>query len=101
MKWYWFVPVAKYTERWRQARKLLDRGLRPAAAAAYHPMQQVKARVLLSDLLTNPDEWEAHLEELVVFLYSPKSSLRAAPNVQLVRQAHLSHGLRLRGQRAQ
>jgi len=69
MKWYWFVPVAKYTERWRQARKLLDRGLRPAAAAAYHPMQQVKARVLLSDLLTNPDEWEAHLEELVYSIF--------------------------------
>jgi len=64
MEWHWFVPVAKHTELWRPARKLLDRGLRPAAAAAYHPMQQVKARVLLSDLLANPDEWEAHLEDL-------------------------------------
>jgi hypothetical protein len=101
MKWHWFVPVARYTELWRQGRKLLDRGLRQVAAAAYRPMQQVNARVLLSDLLANPDEWEAHLEELVIYLFSRKASLCTVPTVQLVRQAHLNHGVWLRSQRAQ
>ncbi|KAH9957215.1 cytochrome P450 [Russula dissimulans] len=64
MKWHWFVPVARYTDLWRQSRKLLDRGLRPAGAALYRPLQQAKARVLLSDLLANPDEWEAYLDDL-------------------------------------
>lgn len=64
MKWDWVVPVAGYTEFWRQTRKLLDRGLRPAATSVYRPLQQTKARVLLVHLLSKPDEWEAHLEHL-------------------------------------
>ena len=62
MRWEWVVPFARYTEFWRQARRLLDRGLRPGAVAAYRPVQQAKARVLLAQLLANPDDWEAHLE---------------------------------------
>jgi len=80
MKWHWFVPVARYTELWRRSRKLLDRGLRPAAAAVYHPLQQAKARVLLSDLLANPDGWEAYLEELVVILFPPLYFPKHLPN---------------------
>ncbi|KAH9957214.1 cytochrome P450 [Russula dissimulans] len=64
MEWKWVVPVARETELWRQSRKLLDRGLRPAVAAVYRPTQQSKVRVLLSNLLAYPDEWEAHLEDL-------------------------------------
>jgi cytochrome P450 len=62
MRWEWVVPFARYTEFFRQARKILDRGLRPGAVAAYRPVQQTKARALLSQLLANPDDWEAHLE---------------------------------------
>lgn len=62
MRWEWLVPFSRYTEFWRQARKLLDRGLRPGAVATYRPVQQAKARVLLTQLLNEPDEWEAHLE---------------------------------------
>ena len=67
MKWDWVVPTAGYTEFWRQTRKLLDRGLRPAATSVYRPLQQTKARVLLVHLLAKPDEWEAHLEQFVIF----------------------------------
>ncbi|KAH9066016.1 cytochrome P450 [Lactarius deliciosus] len=64
MGWEWLVPFSGYTEFWRQARKLLDRGLRPGAAVTYRPMQQAKARVLLTQLLTSPDEWKGHIELL-------------------------------------
>lgn len=69
MRWEWLVPFARHTEFWRQARKLLDRGLRPGTVAAYRPVQQAKARVLLTRLLANPDDWEAHLEWFVAFLF--------------------------------
>jgi cytochrome P450 len=60
--WQRLLQTATYGESYRLARKLLDRGLRPGAAAQYRPMQQSKARILLSRLLENPDEWEAHFE---------------------------------------
>ncbi|KAI9457534.1 cytochrome P450 [Russula earlei] len=65
MEWQWNVPLARYTDYWRQARKLLDRGLRPGAIAAYRPLQETKARVLLTQLLENSNEWEAHLGYLL------------------------------------
>ncbi|KAH9957218.1 cytochrome P450, partial [Russula dissimulans] len=64
MGWQWVLSSARYGDFWRQGRRLLDRSLRPAAVAVYRPMQEAKTRVLLSDLLANPDEWEAHLELL-------------------------------------
>ncbi|KAH9976260.1 cytochrome P450 [Lactifluus volemus] len=60
----WFLPTARYDEYFRRGRKLLDRGLRPGAAASYHPMQLAKTRSLLTRLLENPSEWEAHIELL-------------------------------------
>ena len=68
MKWEWIIPLARNTEFWRQARKLLDRGLRPGAISAYRPLQQAKARTLLVNILAKPDEWEAHIEQFVMFL---------------------------------
>ena len=62
MMWEGATPLARYTDLWRETRKLLDRGLRAGALAVYRPVQQTKARALLIDLLENPDGWEAHLE---------------------------------------
>jgi hypothetical protein len=62
MKWEGVMPLARYTDFWRQARKLLDRDLRPGALAMYRPVQQSKTRAFLVSLLQNPDEWENHLE---------------------------------------
>jgi hypothetical protein len=62
MGWNWFLPAARYTERWQQGRKVLDRSLRPGAVALYRPMQQSKTRVFLTRLLESPSEWEAHVE---------------------------------------
>ena len=62
MEWDWLLPTARYCETWRRGRKLLDRGLRPGAAVEYRPMQAARARVLLTRMLENPEDWEAHIE---------------------------------------
>lgn len=62
MVWQWLLPSARGDERWRRKRRLLDRGLGPSAAASYRPMLQTRSRVLLSRLLTNPQQWEAHID---------------------------------------
>ncbi|KAF8492582.1 cytochrome P450 [Russula emetica] len=64
MKWEWNVGLGNCTESWRLARKLLDRGLRPAGIAAYRPLLQTKAYSLLSQVLAKPDDLEAHLNRL-------------------------------------
>ena len=67
MKWGWIVTFSQYTESWRQARKLLDRSLRPTAVAGYRPLMQTRAYVLLTQLLSTPDQFEGHLHQFVVF----------------------------------
>ena len=62
MEWHWQVPFTKYGDRWRQGRKVLDRGLRPGAAAAYRPMEEERVRVLLTRLLASPKEFQAHIQ---------------------------------------
>ena len=74
MGWDWFLPTARYTERWHEGRKVLDRGLRPGAAALYRPMQQSKTRVFITRLLESPSEWEAHLELSATSILGPLSS---------------------------
>jgi len=68
MGWNWVVSFARSGDRWRQGRRVLDRGLRPAATASYLPMIQARTRVFLSRLLENPHQWEAHTELYVMFL---------------------------------
>jgi len=62
MGWQWVLPTARSDEHWRRGRKILDRGLRPGAAASHRPMLQTRARVLLSRLLTNPRQWEDYID---------------------------------------
>ena len=71
MGWQWLLHVARSDERWRLARRLLDRGLRPGSTTSYRPMLQSRAYVLLSRLLANPDRWEAHVELSVELLSGP------------------------------
>ena len=68
MKWEWNLAFASYTESWRLARKLLDRSLRPATITAYRPLLQMKTHTLLTQVLANPGEFEAHLYQFVAFL---------------------------------
>ena len=75
MKWDWNVAFSKYTESWRLSRKLLDRDLRPAAIATYRPLLETKAHALLTRMLANPDDFEAHFNQFVTFLWSLASML--------------------------
>ncbi|KAI0302455.1 cytochrome P450 [Multifurca ochricompacta] len=58
----WALPMARHAEPWRLGRKLLERSLRPVAAAAYRLLQEKRAHVLLSRLLESPDKWVEHIE---------------------------------------
>jgi len=62
MEWHWNISIARSDDRWRKGRRILDRGLRPGSAASYRLMIQARAHALLSRLLANPDQWEAHSE---------------------------------------
>ena len=68
MGWQWVLATARGDERWRQGRKLLDRGLRPGATASHRPMLETRTRLLLSRLLTNPHRWEAYIDLSVELL---------------------------------
>jgi cytochrome P450 len=62
MEWTWILTFAKSEEPWRQGRKMLERGLRPGATASYRPMIEARTHVLLSRLLEDPGQWEAHID---------------------------------------
>lgn len=62
MGWHWNLSTARSDVLWRLERGLLERGLRPGAAASYRPLIQAKAHALLSRLLAKPNQWEAHIE---------------------------------------
>jgi len=62
MWWQWNIATARSGDHWRQGRRILDRGLRPGGTVSYRSMIQARAHVLLSRLLANPDQWEAHGE---------------------------------------
>ena len=69
MGWNWVLALRRSDERWRLGRRMLDRGLRPAATASYLPMIQARARVFLSRMLENPHPWEDHLDLSVGFAF--------------------------------
>jgi hypothetical protein len=79
MKLEWVMGFARYTEFLRLERKLLDSSLRPANIAAYLPLLQTKAHVLLTQVLANPHEFEAHLNQFVAFLWRRRIS-KHCPN---------------------
>jgi cytochrome P450 len=99
MEWQWQIPIAKYGEGWRQGRKLLDRSLRPGAAAMYRPMQQTRVRVLLTRLLGTPDEWRDHIE-LCVIVCIFKNDLSIHISFKLSRRAYFGHDVWVRSQGA-
>jgi hypothetical protein len=68
MEWDWVMQAERSDDRWRQARRVLDRGLRPGAAALYRPVIQARTRILLSRLLETPHQWEDHIDLSVGFV---------------------------------
>jgi cytochrome P450 len=68
MKLEWILVLSRFNESYRQARKLLDRSLRPATLASYRPMLETRTHNLLAQVSANPDELEAHLLQFVGIL---------------------------------
>jgi hypothetical protein len=56
------LPFASYGPGFRLARKIADRGFRPASLAKYRALQEKNARVLVARMLENPEGWVAHVE---------------------------------------
>ena len=93
MEWHWQVPLARYGEAWRKARNLLDRGLRPGAAATYRPMQRERVRVLLTRLLAAPNEWKDHVELCVSGF--PCYDIFLHHNFQFPRRTYFGYDVRI------
>ena len=71
MGWDWVLVFARSGDRWRQGRRVLDRGLRLAAMPTYRPMIQAKTLIFLSRLLENPKQWE---DDIDLSVWSPFDS---------------------------
>jgi len=58
------LPFASNGAGFRLARKIAERGFRPASLARYCTLQERRAHVLVTRMLENPQEWVAHIELL-------------------------------------
>ncbi|KAH9010317.1 cytochrome P450, partial [Lactarius pseudohatsudake] len=60
----WLLPVSRMGKYWRESRKLLDRSLRPGAAALDRRLIEEKTCVFLGQLLATPMAYRKHLNLL-------------------------------------
>ncbi|KAH9163791.1 cytochrome P450 [Lactarius sanguifluus] len=60
----WAFFLARMGKYWREGRKLLDRGLRPSAAALHRRLIEEKTRVFLGQLLATPNAFREHINLL-------------------------------------
>jgi len=58
----WALPFASYGAGFRLGRKIAERCFRAASLAQYRPLQESRARVLVTRMFENPQEWETHIE---------------------------------------
>jgi hypothetical protein len=98
MGWQWHLSTARYTESYRLARKLLDRGLRSGAVVSFRQTQQARARVLLTQLLANSNNWETDIELSVSPLWTRATCMDCdSARVQLPRGINPRYDVWLRG----
>ena len=64
----WPLFMSGRTETWREGRKLVDHGLRPAAVTTYGLMMQEKTCEFLTQLFATPKNFRAHVKLSVVGL---------------------------------
>ncbi|KAH9053950.1 cytochrome P450 [Lactarius deliciosus] len=60
----WLLPISRMGKYWRESRKLLDRSLRPGAAALDRRLIEEKTCVFLGQLLATPKAYREHLSLL-------------------------------------
>ena len=56
------LPFASFGAGFRLARRIAERGFRPASLARYFTLQERKTHVLVTRILKTPQEWVAHIE---------------------------------------
>ena len=89
MGWNWSLAASSSNNYWRAGRRMLDLGLRPVATASYRPMIQARTRVLFSQLLENPHQWEDHIDLSVIFLSNWHQFLNQSANLMFSLQGAL------------
>jgi hypothetical protein len=62
MEVQWALSLTRYGPSFRLARKIAERGFRPASLAQYRSLQERRTRVLVTRMLENSQEWVAHIE---------------------------------------
>ena len=62
----WLLSNAKVRGRWREDRKLADRGLSPGAISLNRQCIEEQTRWFLRQLLANPVDFRGHIELSVV-----------------------------------
>lgn len=53
--------MMKYGQRWKKHRRLFESQFRASQANTFWPIQQQRARILVQDLLSSPDDLIEHL----------------------------------------
>jgi hypothetical protein len=95
MKLEWILVFSRYNKSFRQARKLLDRSLRPATLALYRPMPETNAYNLLAQV-SGCQQTRMSLRLILLVRkipMMPPISLNSVPTVQPVRIFDLGHGV--------
>lgn len=59
----WTLFSARVDESWREARKFLDRSLRPGATMSYRQTMQDNTRGFLAQLLEAPQKFRSHVNQ--------------------------------------
>jgi hypothetical protein len=72
---------------------MLNRSLRPASIVTYRPMLEAKTYAFVSQVLANPDELEAHLNQFVDSSGAPPVFLTIVPTIQPGRIGSIDHGV--------
>ncbi|ETW79561.1 cytochrome P450 CYP2 [Heterobasidion irregulare TC 32-1] len=84
------ITFTHYNDVWRRLRKAAHEALNKAVAHKYHPTQAVEAVLLTLGVLTDPENWEAHLRRTAVssimsMLYdTPPIASEEDPTVQRI-----------------
>src|SRR6266702_506306 len=75
MELNWLLPNARDRERWREGRKLADRGFRSGAISLNRRLIEEKTNWFLGQLLATPADFRGHIELSVVFIMRSYHSL--------------------------
>ncbi|KAI0042686.1 cytochrome P450 [Auriscalpium vulgare] len=61
LEWDWNVPFSRYSDRWRRARKIIERSMRPSAITQYRATQLAKVGAFLKALRSTPQDLREHI----------------------------------------